>query len=316
MPKHPPLSPAADRRPTRAEVLAPSDVLAGARRLPLDLIDANPAQSRQVFDEAALEELAASIRQEGVLQPIVVRPVAGRYQIAIGERRARAARLAGLTEIPALIRELTDEQAAWATAAENLQRADLDLEDEARWFAHLQEVSGLSGRQLAERLGKSVNYVNRRLLLLQHPDLLAAVRAGTLTQREALDQAGAGASGPAPIQGGSGDTPESPAPADVIHGGSVLPMNSISTAGRDPQRISADGETGAAAPLAERAALDGGRDTRPVPYRARAFETASVTLRRMDWASVPAAERAQVRLELVILRAALEAAEAVLGSEA
>src|SRR6476659_3834017 len=95
--------------------------LEGAASLDLDLIDPNPAQSRQSFDETALAELAASIRQHGVFQPIVVRPVGGRYQVVAGERRTRAARTAGLREIPAIIRDLTDEQAAYATAIENLQ---------------------------------------------------------------------------------------------------------------------------------------------------------------------------------------------------
>src|SRR5436305_1260301 len=94
-------------------LLAPSgagDPLEGARELPLDLLDHNPQQPRQVFDAEALAGLAADIAERGVLQPIIVRPVAERYQIVAGERRYRAARRAGLTTIPALIRNLNDEE--------------------------------------------------------------------------------------------------------------------------------------------------------------------------------------------------------------
>ncbi len=166
-----------------------------AKIVPLDRIDPNTQQSRQVFDAERLDELTESIRQVGVLEPILVRPVGARYQVVAGERRTRAARLAGLREIPAIIRELTDTEAATLTAIENLQREDLDLEDEARWFAYLQEVTGLSDRALAERLGKSRDYVNRRLRMLREaPDLFGRIRRGEVTQRQALDLLAGGGS--------------------------------------------------------------------------------------------------------------------------
>src|SRR5215212_6650785 len=115
------------RRPFFQQAEA-GEELEGARLLPLDLVDANPQQARQVFDETALAELAASIAEHGVLEPILVRPLGERYQVVAGERRTRAARIAGLADIPALIRELTDEEAAYVTAIENLQREDMDLE--------------------------------------------------------------------------------------------------------------------------------------------------------------------------------------------
>src|SRR5215212_319461 len=149
------------RRPFFQQAEA-GEELEGARLLPLDVIDANPQQARQVFDERALAELADSIREHGVLEPILVRPLGERYQVVAGERRTRAARQAGLREIPALVREMSDEAAAYATAIENLQREDMDLEDTARWLAYLQQLTGLSQRELAKRLGKTHNWVSRR----------------------------------------------------------------------------------------------------------------------------------------------------------
>jgi len=168
----------------------PGEELPNARLLPLECITANPYQARQVFAPDKLEELTASIREHGVLEPILVQAVAaGQYRILAGERRYRAATAAGLTHLPALIREdLSEEAAAFITATENLQRADLDLEDEARQFAHLLQLTGLSQRKLAERLGIGFNYLSRRVRLLEHPDLLAAVREGRVPLNDALRQ--------------------------------------------------------------------------------------------------------------------------------
>lgn len=158
--------------------------------LPLDKIELNPVQARQVFDEAALAELTESVRQHGVLQPIGVQRVGESFRIVFGERRYRAAVAAGLTEIPVIVYEnLTEDGAAIVTALENLQREDLDLEDEARQFVRLLEVTGLSQRKLAETLGKTVNYVSRRVRLLKElPESFDMIREGVLTQREALEQ--------------------------------------------------------------------------------------------------------------------------------
>lgn len=164
--------------------------LENARRLPLDVINFNPQQARQSFDEDTLEELAESIRHHDVLQPIGVRRLGERYEILFGERRYRAAIAAKKTDIPVLIYDdLSDADAAIMTALENLQREDLELEDEARQFAHLLEVTGLSQRALADSLGKTHNYVSRRVRLLrERPELFAAIREGHLTQKEALNQ--------------------------------------------------------------------------------------------------------------------------------
>ncbi len=164
-------------------------VLENARRLPVAMIDINPRQSRQQFDEDALEELAASVKEHDVLQPIGVIRSGERYRIIFGERRYRAAIMAEKIDIPAVIYEdLTEQDAAILTALENLQREDLDLEDEARQFAYLLEVTGLSQRALAERLGKTHNYISRRVRLLrERPELFADIREGRVTQREALD---------------------------------------------------------------------------------------------------------------------------------
>jgi ParB/RepB/Spo0J family partition protein len=185
-------SSAAQRNPFRAFVSTalPGAELAGARRLPLDIIDINPHQARQQFDEDALEELATSIREHDILQPIGVIPVGERYRIMFGERRYRAAIMAEKMDIPAIIYEdLSEQEAAILTALENLQREDLDLEDEARQFAYLLEITGLSQRALAERLGKTHNYISRRVRLLrERPDTFALIREGRLTQEMALSQ--------------------------------------------------------------------------------------------------------------------------------
>lgn len=182
----------AQRNPFRSFVSTapPGEEMTNARRLPVALIDINPHQARQQFDEMALEELAASIREHDVLQPIGVVHSGERYTIIFGERRYRAAIMAEKVDIPAVIYDdLTEQDAAILTALENLQREDLDLEDEARQFAYLLEVTGLSQRALAERLGKTHNYISRRVRLLrERPELFADIRDGRVTQREALDR--------------------------------------------------------------------------------------------------------------------------------
>jgi ParB/RepB/Spo0J family partition protein len=170
----------------------PGTSMEDVRRLPLDLIDHNPYQARQVFDSEALDELAASIREHGVIEPIVVRANegnAGRYEIVAGERRYRAAMIAEQETIPARIMELDTRQAAIITALENLQREDLDIEDEARQFAYLCEVLEVSQRELARMLGKNPVYISRRTRLLRRPDLLEEYRAGRLTLLQAAAQA-------------------------------------------------------------------------------------------------------------------------------
>lgn len=155
--------------------------------VPLDVIVHNPRQSRQAFDIKSLKELAASIREHGVLEPIIVRSIekGNRFEIVAGERRYRAAAMAEQESIPARIMELDDRQAALVTALENLQREDLDIEDEARQFADLCEVLGVSQRELARMLGKHPVYISRRIRLLKRPELMESYRSGRLTLLQA-----------------------------------------------------------------------------------------------------------------------------------
>ncbi|MEO8288787.1 MAG: ParB/RepB/Spo0J family partition protein [Chloroflexota bacterium] len=187
--KRPALAPA-----SRYEVLAPTSLpgmeMQDARLLPLDLIDHNPYQARQAFDASALEELAESVREHGVLEPILVRPSeGGRYEIMAGERRYRASLIAEQETIPARIMDINSKEAAIVTALENLQREDLDIEDEARQFAYLCEVLEVSQRELAKMLGKNPVYISRRVRILRRPDLMEEYRAGRLTLHQAAAQA-------------------------------------------------------------------------------------------------------------------------------
>src|SRR5687767_9721130 len=123
------------------------------RSVPLHLIAAGPWQPRSRFDADRLTELTDSIRQQGVIQPIIVRPAGERYQVIAGERRMRAAQRAGLTEIPAIVRAYTDEQALEAALVENLQRQDLSVVEAARAFQRLAEEFHYSQAEIAHRTG-------------------------------------------------------------------------------------------------------------------------------------------------------------------
>ncbi|MBQ4132923.1 MAG: ParB/RepB/Spo0J family partition protein [Desulfovibrionaceae bacterium] len=141
--------------------------------LPLGKIISNKAQPRKLFDESALKELADSIRQEGVLQPLLVRPLNnGNYEIVAGERRWRAAKLAGLETLPVIIRHLNDEQTLALALIENLQREDLNPMEEALGYKELRDKFNLSQNEIAERVGKSRSAVANILRLLQLPALL------------------------------------------------------------------------------------------------------------------------------------------------
>lgn len=140
----------------------------------------NPCQPRRSFDEEGLRELAASIRQYGILQPITVRPAGQDYQLVAGERRLRAARLAGLREVPCLVARLDEQDMALLALIENLQRRDLDCFEEAAAIAQLISCYGLSQEQAAEKLGKSQSAVANKLRLLR---LEEPVRKGLLHHR-------------------------------------------------------------------------------------------------------------------------------------
>ncbi len=134
-------------------------------------IEPNHDQPRKDFDEKALSELAESIEQHGVLQPLVVRPLAnGAYQLVAGERRWRAARIAGLTEVPVVIKELSDEEVIEIAMIENLQREDLNPLEEALGYLYMMDELGITQEQAAEKVGKSRPAVANALRLLKLPD--------------------------------------------------------------------------------------------------------------------------------------------------
>lgn len=151
--------------------------------IPLDRIAPNPWQPRRHVDEGPLAELAASIREHGVLQAVLVTETLDGYQLIAGERRVRAARLAGLDRIPAIVRQLADRDQLEVALVENVQRADLDPIDEAHAYRQLVDEFGLTQEAVADRVGKARATVANTLRLLDlHPDVQAAIAAGRISQ--------------------------------------------------------------------------------------------------------------------------------------
>ena len=151
---------------------APENTSEETRKLALTQLIPGKHQPRKYFDNAALSELAVSIKNQGVIQPLLVRQLPGmpqRYEIVAGERRWRAAKLAGLTEVPVIVTEYTDKEAMTVALVENLQREDLNPLEEAEALQALREAHGLSQEALAEQLGKSRSTVANALRLLQLP---------------------------------------------------------------------------------------------------------------------------------------------------
>ena len=155
----------------------------GAVRLPLQKVEPNPLQPRKAFEPEALDELAASIREHGIIQPLTVRKMPnGFYQIIAGERRWRAARLAGLSEVPAVIIEADDRKAMELALIENLQRADLNPIEEAQGYQQLMQEYGMTQEQAAARVGKSRPAVANAMRLLALPQpVLELVQSGKLS---------------------------------------------------------------------------------------------------------------------------------------
>jgi ParB family chromosome partitioning protein len=153
------------------------------REIPLDQIDRNPFQTRSQVNEDQLAELAASIVANGVVQPVLVRPLAeGRFQLIAGERRWRASQLAGKATIPAILRQVSDEQAMEITIVENLQRADLNPMEQARAFERLSREFHMTQEQMATRTGKDRATVANFLRLLRLPATVQArVESGELS---------------------------------------------------------------------------------------------------------------------------------------
>ncbi|MCC1480955.1 ParB/RepB/Spo0J family partition protein [Roseibaca sp. Y0-43] len=166
-------------------------------KLPVEKLVPNPDQPRRHFDETALAELAASIREKGVIQPLVVRAKGADYEIVAGERRWRAAQRAQLHEVPVVVREFTDTEVLEIAIIENIQRADLNAVEEAQGYRALIERFGHTQEKLAEVLGKSRSYIANALRLLNLPDdVQALVRDGKLSAGHAralvtADDAGA-----------------------------------------------------------------------------------------------------------------------------
>jgi ParB family chromosome partitioning protein len=166
------LSEESELSPSIVSLLSPGGTTrsVGVRIVRVERIEPNPEQPRLVFEQEALDELAASIREHGVLQPILVRPLGpNTYQIVAGERRWRASRLAGLETIPALIEEIDDDTALEIAIIENLQREDLTPLDEAAMFDRMVHEHGYSIRKLADKLGKDKGYLENRLRLADAP---------------------------------------------------------------------------------------------------------------------------------------------------
>ena len=168
------------------EVEAPADGHrpAGLSEIPVEAVKANPDQPRRYFDEAQIEELAQSIREKGVLQPILVRPAvyAGEFQIVAGERRWRAAQRAGVRVIPALVRSLSDVEVLEIAIVENVQRTDLSSIEEAEGYRALVDKFGRTQAQVADVVGKSRVHITNAMRLLTLPERVQTlVREGQLT---------------------------------------------------------------------------------------------------------------------------------------
>jgi ParB family chromosome partitioning protein len=176
----------ANREPDVRE-LAPAAVGSAVRDVPVDEIHTNPFQPRRWFREEALAELAASVREYGVLQPLLVRlDEQGGYELIAGERRLRASKLAGRATVPVILVEMSDQEVAEVGLIENLQREDLHFLEEAESYKQLLGFFGLTAEKLAERLGKSASSVSGRLRLLKlEPAVRDAVVQSGISEKHA-----------------------------------------------------------------------------------------------------------------------------------
>ena len=154
--------------------------------LPARSIRPNPAQPRKVFQSEPLNELAESIRRHGILQPLSVRRVGTSYELIAGERRLRAAQIAGLTDIPCIVMNMDSKESGMAAMVENLQRQDLDFIEEAMGISALMSQWSMSQEQAAKLLGKSQSAIANKLRILRHSsEVLSAIRETGLTERHA-----------------------------------------------------------------------------------------------------------------------------------
>ena len=163
----------ADIEPASADIPA-KETAGGVETISIDAIKPNAAQPRKTFDKEKLEDMAASIKEHGIIQPIIVRPSGKGYEIVAGERRYRAARAAGLKEVPCIVRELTDR--------ENMQREDLNPIEEAEGLHSMAETYNLTQEEISKSVGKSRPYITNSLRLLNlEPEVLEMVRKGDLS---------------------------------------------------------------------------------------------------------------------------------------
>lgn len=156
------------------------------KTLPIGQLKANPDQPRRTFDQEALEELAASIKEHGLIQPIVVTPKGDSYEIVAGERRYRASKIAGVTEVPVIIRTMTDQNQLEISLIENIQRRDLNSIETATAYAKLRDQFNLTNDQIAQRVHKSASAVINTMRLLKLPkEVVALIAEGQLTEGQA-----------------------------------------------------------------------------------------------------------------------------------
>jgi ParB family chromosome partitioning protein len=170
-------------RPAPAPIAMPTPATTGAQEISVELIDPNPYQTRRQINESTLAELTESIRASGVVQPVVLRPAAnGRFQLVAGERRWLASRRAGKATVPAVVRQISNEQAMEITIIENLQREDLNPMEQARAFERLSREFSLTQEQIAARTGKDRASVANFIRLLKLPEALQeALEAGVIS---------------------------------------------------------------------------------------------------------------------------------------
>lgn len=163
--------------------------------LPIEALEANTNQPRKTFDSKALEDLSASIKEKGIIQPLIVRPIPdqiGRFQIVAGERRWRAAQMANLHKVPVIVRDFTDVEVLEVAIIENIQRADLDPIEEAQGYRDLMDAFGHTQDQISQAMGKSRSHIANTLRLLQLPEgVLAFLRDGKLSAGHARALIGA-----------------------------------------------------------------------------------------------------------------------------
>ena len=185
----PELSHSADHRSIVLPPAYAQSATDAVEQVALDKIDHNPYQTRESFDDAMLEELASSIKVNGIVQPIVVRPGKdGRFVLILGERRCRASKIAGKATIPAIVRRVSDQQAAEMTVVENLQRQDLNCIEQAAAFAKLSREFGLTQEQIGQRVGLSRESISNHMRLLKLPSaVINELRRGTLGFSEARE---------------------------------------------------------------------------------------------------------------------------------